>query len=183
RRAGAEGFAIDTMVGAGERSRTILARSTFRRPAAGELVAVTVAPRYEGYVVSMARPFVLGENTAAAAAIEAAGRAPERALEQLAPGAPGSRGTGAGRAAVASAATAAQVDEVWVHSSGVMEFEPPYFIPGSDATLEVDMAISIDVPLFFAPWGGLRIEDGFRLEPDGPRPRVAGGREAFRWHL
>jgi hypothetical protein len=45
------------------------------------------------------------------------------------------------------------------------------------------MAISIDVPLFFAPWGGLRIEDGFRLEPDGPRPRVAGRREAFPWQL
>jgi Xaa-Pro aminopeptidase len=72
---------------------------------------------------------------------------------------------------------------VWVHSSGVMEFEPPYFTPGSDATLDVDMAISIDVPLFFAPWGGLRIEDGFRLGPDGPHPRVAGRQEAFPWQL
>jgi Xaa-Pro aminopeptidase len=131
----------------------------------------------------MARPFVLGQNSAAAAAIDAAWLAQERALEQLAPGAPGSRATEAARAAVATAATAAQVDEVWVHSSGVMEFEPPYFTPGSDATLEVDMALSIDVPLFFAPWGGLRIEDGFRLEADGPRPRVGGRREAFPWQL
>ena len=32
------------------------------------------------------------------------------------------------------------------------------------------MAISIDVPLFFAPWGGLRIEDGFRSGADGAVP-------------
>ena len=176
RRAGAEGFTLDTMVGSGERSRTILARSTHRRPAAGELVAVTVLPRYEGYVVSMARPFVLGENAAVEAAIEAAWRTQEAAAAELAAGVPGSRATEAARAVAAAAGTGATVDEVWVHSSGVMEFEPPYFTPGANAPLVDGMAISIDVPFFFAPWGGLRIEDGFRLIDGGAVPRVADRR-------
>jgi Xaa-Pro aminopeptidase len=183
RRAGAEGFTLDTMVGSGERSRTILARSTHRRPAPGEIVAVTVLPRYEGYVCSLARPFVLGENAAAAAAIETAWRAQEAAVEQLAAGAPGSRATEAARAIAAAADTGAAVDEVWVHSMGVMEFEPPYFTPGADAPLQDGMAISIDVPFFFAPWGGLRIEDGFRLAGGSAVPRVADRRDAFPWQL
>ncbi len=50
-----------------------------------------------------------------------------------------------------------------VHSVGVIEFEPPIFGPGSAARLAKDMIISVDIPLFNAPWGGLRIEDGYRV--------------------
>jgi Xaa-Pro aminopeptidase len=131
----------------------------------------------------MARPFVLGENPSAAVAIDAAWRAQDAAAEQLVAGAPGSRATDAARAVAGAAATGATVDEVWVHSSGVMEFEPPYFTPGAAAPLRDGMAISIDVPFFFAPWGGLRIEDGFRLADGGAVPRVANRRDAFPWQL
>lgn len=133
--------------------------------------------------MSMARPFLRGANAAAEAAIDAAWRAQDAAAEQLVVGAPGARASEAARATVRAAATGALVDEVWVHSGGVMEFEPPYFTPGADAVLADGMAISIDVPLFFAPWGGLRIEDGFRLRADGAVPRVPDRRDAFPWRL
>jgi Xaa-Pro aminopeptidase len=42
-----------------------------------------------------------------------------------------------------------------------VEFESPIFGPGNHDPLEADMVLSIDVPLFHAPWGGLRYEDGF----------------------
>lgn len=182
-RAGAESMAIATMVASGERSRPILARSTSRRPAAGEVVAVTVAPRCEGYCVSMARPFLLGENPEIAREIETAWAAQAAAVERLVPGVRGSDATVAARDAIAQAGTAAEVIEVWVHSGGVMEFEPPYFTPGADPLLEAGMAISIDVPLFMAPWGGLRIEDGFVLEAGGARPRTDDRQEAFPWQM
>ena len=54
-----------------------------------------------------------------------------------------------------------------VHSVGVIEFEPPIFGPSSPATLEENMVISIDIPMFNTPWGGLRIEDGYLITPNG----------------
>jgi Xaa-Pro aminopeptidase len=54
-----------------------------------------------------------------------------------------------------------------VHSVGVIEFEPPIFGPSSAAQLKKDMIVSVDIPLFDAPWGGLRVEDGFRITESG----------------
>jgi Xaa-Pro aminopeptidase len=49
----------------------------------------------------------------------------------------------------------------------VTEFEPPIFGPSSDAKLKKDMVISVDIPMFNAPWGGLRVEDGFLITASG----------------
>ena len=54
-----------------------------------------------------------------------------------------------------------------VHSVGVIEFEPPIFGPSSPAVLREDMVISIDIPMFNTPWGGLRIESGYLITTDG----------------
>ena len=54
-----------------------------------------------------------------------------------------------------------------VHSVGVIEFEPPIFGPSSPAILREGMIISIDIPVFNAPWGGLRVEDGYLITADG----------------
>jgi len=50
---------------------------------------------------------------------------------------------------------------------GLIEFEPPIFGPSSTATLEEDMVVSVDIPVFNAPWGGLRVEDGFLVTATG----------------
>jgi Xaa-Pro aminopeptidase len=50
---------------------------------------------------------------------------------------------------------------------GLIEFEPPIFGPSSAATLEEGMVVSIDIPVFNAPWGGLRVEDGFLVTATG----------------
>jgi Xaa-Pro aminopeptidase len=54
-----------------------------------------------------------------------------------------------------------------LHSVGVTEFEPPIFGPSSGARLDQGMAISIDIPMFNASWGGLRVEDGFLVADTG----------------
>jgi Xaa-Pro aminopeptidase len=50
---------------------------------------------------------------------------------------------------------------------GVIEFEPPIFGPSSSAVILPGMIISVDIPLFNAPWGGLRIEDGYLITATG----------------
>ena len=57
-----------------------------------------------------------------------------------------------------------------VHSVGVVEFEPPIFGPSSAATVKKNMIISIDIPMFNTPWGGLRIEDGYLITANGAEP-------------
>jgi Xaa-Pro aminopeptidase len=185
RRAGAEGFTLASMVGSGPNSASILCRTTSRRIEAGDLVAVTLGPRCEGYCVSFARPFVIDEprDPEVVRAIETGWRSLEVAAELLSPGVAGARATRAARAVVADAGVCATLDEVWVHSMGLVEFEPPFLGPGSDALLEPGMAISIDVPLFHAPWGGLRIEDGYEITADGARERIAGSHDAFPWRI
>lgn len=179
RLAGAEGLAIETMVGSGPNSATILARSTTRMPSDGDVIAVTVAPRVEGYCACLARPFIRGGSRAAERAVAIAWDAQQAALSRLRSGAPGAGATAAARSAIRAASTGATIDEVWVHSIGVVEFEPPFFGPGSREPVRDGMAMSIDVPLFGASWGGLRVEDGFVMEGGGPRPRLPEHRELF----
>ena len=93
RRAGAEGTGIDTIVASGPNTRPILARSTFRRIGADDMVLLTVAPRYEGYHVAIGRPVLVGNPGAEIAALEAA-FAPSRPAAKPAPGHRGPRGRG-----------------------------------------------------------------------------------------
>jgi hypothetical protein len=66
----------------------------------------------------------------------------------------------------------ARIRDVWVHNTGMVEFEPPLFTATSGVRLQADMAVNIDVPIFDAPWGGMRLEDGFAVEGDRVRPRL-----------
>ena len=54
-----------------------------------------------------------------------------------------------------------------LHSVGVVEFEPPIFGPGSREVLRENMVISVDIPIFNTPWGGLRVEDGYLITAEG----------------
>jgi Xaa-Pro dipeptidase len=173
RHAGAEGFGIDTMVASGvANTRPILARSTFKRIEAGDLVAVTLAPRYEGYHAAIARPFLFRHNVPVEHAIRVARDAQRAAETALRAGSEGRKAEVASRAVVARGDTGAEFPYVGIHSIGVVEFEPPIFASTSSARVKDDMAISIDVPLFNARWGGLRIEDGFAIADGQAVPRL-----------
>lgn len=168
RRAGAEGTGIDTIVASGPNTRPILARSTFRRIQPNEMVLLTVAPRYEGYHAALGRPVLVGDPGAEIRhAVDAACQAQETCYRALRPGIEGREVEAIGRRIIAEAGLGSYFLYSGVHSVGVIEFEPPIFSPRSAATIEQDMIISIDIPLFDAPWGGLRVEDGYQIGADG----------------
>jgi Xaa-Pro aminopeptidase len=171
RRAGAEGTGIDTIVASGPNSRPILARSTFRRVEADDLVLLTVAPRYEGYHAAIGRVVIVGRPGAEIeAARDVAVAAQKACARALRPGVEGRAVEAIGRKIVAGAGLGRYFLYSGVHSVGVIEFEPPIFGPSSPAVLKKDMVVSIDIPLFGAPWGGLRIEDGYLVNEDGAEP-------------
>jgi Xaa-Pro aminopeptidase len=171
RRAGAEGTGIDTIVASGPHTRPILARPTFRRMGDDDLVLLTVAPRYEGYHGAIGRAVLVGDpGEKVVRALEVACRAQEACAQALRPGVEGRQVEAIGRQIVEEAGLGPYFLYSGVHSVGVIEFEPPIFGPSSPARLEKDMVISIDIPLFNTPWGGLRIEDGYLITETGATP-------------
>lgn len=171
RRAGAEGTGIDTIVASGPNTRPILARSTFRAIESDDMVLLTIAPRYEGYHAAIGRAVLVGNpNPEIKTALETAVRAQRACFEALRPGIEGRQVEAIGRQIAAGENLGQYFLYSGVHSVGVIEFEPPIFGPSSAAALQEDMVISIDIPLFHAPWGGLRIEDGYLITAGGAEP-------------
>jgi Xaa-Pro aminopeptidase len=171
RRAGAEGTGIDTIVASGPNSRPILARSTFRTIEADDLVLLTIAPRYEGYHAAIGRVVLLGNpNPEIKRALDTAIQAQQACGKALRPGAEGREVELIGRKIVSAENFGQYFLYSGLHSVGVIEFEPPIFGPSSPATLKENMIISIDIPMFNAPWGGLRIENGYLITASGAEP-------------
>jgi len=168
RRAGSEGMGIDTIVASGPNTRPILARTTMRKIGGDDLVLITLAPRYEGYHGAIARPVLVGEpGEEIRKAAEAAYHAQSTCHEALHPGIQGRLVEAEGRRIMAEAGLGENFLYSGLHSVGVVEFEPPIFGPGSGEVLRENMVISVDIPVFNAPWGGLRVEDGYLITGDG----------------
>jgi Xaa-Pro aminopeptidase len=181
RRAGSEGTGIDTIVASGPNSRPVLARSTFRRIEPDDLVLLTVAPRYEGYHAAIGRVVLVGDpGPEVRRALDAAIRAQRAASEALRPGREGREVEAVGRGIMADAGLGQYFLYSGLHSVGVIEFEPPIFGPSSPAVLEEGMVISIDIPVFNTPWGGLRVEDGYVITATGSEPLVRTPHEIRR---
>ena len=174
RRAGAEGTGIDTIVASGPHARPILARSTFRKIESGDLVVLTVAPRYEGYHGAIGRPVFVGQvNAEARHAFDVALSAQKACSALLRSGIEGREVDALGRRIVGDAGLGQYYLYTGVHSVGVIEFEPPIFNAQNQTILQPNMCLSIDIPMFNAPWGGLRIEDGFLITESGAESCIA----------
>jgi Xaa-Pro aminopeptidase len=169
RRMGSEGMGIDTIVGSGrDNTRTILTRTTRRKIEYGDHVLLTIAPRYEGYHGAIGRVAALGQiDPDISRAYAVAKNAQDAARAQLRPGALGKDLDAAARRVVEDAGLGRHFAYSGIHSVGVTEFEPPILTSWHDEPLEESMVFSIDIPIFFATWGGLRLEDGFVITSSG----------------
>ena len=172
RRMGSEGMGIDTIVGAGrENTFAIITRTTPRRIARGEHVLLTLAPRYEGYHGAIGRVAAVGGVDARIAhAVDTAIAAQAATAAALRPGRLGKELDAIAREVCRKAGYEKNFAYTGIHSVGTVEFEPPILTSHSETRLVPGMVFSIDIPIFFAPWGGLRIEDGFLVTPQGAEP-------------
>jgi Xaa-Pro aminopeptidase len=130
-----------------------------------------VAPRYQGYHAAIGRVVLVGNpGPEVRRALDTAIRAQRAASQALRPGREGRQVEAVGRGIVADAGLGQYFLYSGLHSVGVIEFEPPIFGPSSPATLKENMVISIDIPMFNTPWGGIRIEDGYAITATGSEP-------------
>ena len=172
RRMGSEGMGIDTIVGAGAtHTGPILTRTTFREVGPGDHVLLTIAPRYEGYHGAIGRVATVGEvRREISAAVDTAIAAQDAVRAAMRPGVPGKELDRIARDMCRAADLEQYFAYSGIHSVGVVEFEPPIMTSWYGEPLAEDMVLSIDIPFFFAPWGGLRIEDGFLVGASGAEP-------------
>ena len=169
RRMGAEGTAIDTIVGSGPNARPIIARSTGRKLQKGDLIVLSIGPRLGGYHAALGRPVFLGETVPDDLdhAMRIARQALEATREALKPGAIGRDVEAAGRDHVREGGLIDYYVYNSCHSVGTVEAEEPILGPASDLVIRQNMVFNIDIPLFLAPFGGFRCEDGFLVTADG----------------
>lgn len=168
---GTEGTGIDTIVGSGPNARPIVVRTTHRKVDRGDLLGVTVIPRYEGYHGAVGRPISVGRPLPQVEEAVALGvEAQKKVLRHLRPGALGRDVENEARKVMATKGLDPYFAYVGIHSVGVVEFEPPIFFSTSDVTIKENMVVSVDIPCFLAPWGGFRVEDGYHVTADGPKP-------------
>ena len=182
RQLGSEGMGIDTIVAAGsERTRPILARTTTAPIRAGDHVLLTIAPRYEGYHGAIGRVAAVGEiNPEIEAAVSVAIRAQDAVVSALKPGTTGASVDRIARDVCRAAGLEQYFAYSGVHSVGVVEFEPPILTSWHEEPLAPGMVFSVDIPMFGAPWGGLRIEGGYLVGPGGAEPLQGLPREIHR---
>lgn len=169
RKAGCEGYGIDTIIASGPNAYHVLARTTNRVIEENDMVILTLAPRYEGYHGACGRTVIVGDpGQAAIEAVEASVRAQKTCAQNLRPGNVGSQVEAMGRAVMAQAGYGEHFLYSGLHSVGVIEFEPPILGPSSDTVIAENMVISVDIPLFEAPIPGVRTEDGYLITKAGP---------------
>ncbi len=129
---------------------------------------MTVAPRYEGYHAAIGRLVLVGNpSPEVRRALEVAIRAQQACHQALRPGVEGRQVEAVGRRVVEEAGLGSYFLYSGIHSVGVIEFEPPIFGPSSSEMIQEDMVLSVDIPMFNASWGGLRVEDGYRITATG----------------
>lgn len=171
RNLGSEGMGIDTIVASGKKhTHPIIARTTFRQIEKNDLILLTIAPRYEGYHGAIGRPIIVGNvEKEVEHAIQTAIHAQNAAKKFLVPGEDGYKADQAARKVAEEAGLGNHFVYSGIHSIGITEFEPPVLKSTFTDKVEENMVFSIDIPLFFNSWGGLRFEDGFHVTKEGPR--------------
>ena len=172
RKMGSEGMGIDTMVAAGkDHTMPILARITDREVKDGDLVVVTLAPRYQGYHGAVARPFFIGKQSDTIMNVfELVKQAQEQTAAKLRPGVTAKEVDETSREVLNNAGIGNHFVYTGVHSTGVIEFEAPILASKSDVVIEKNMVYSIDIPIFITEWGGMRLENGYLITENGPEP-------------
>ena len=172
RKMGSEGMGIDTMVASGkDHTMPILARITDREVKDGDLVVVTLAPRYQGYHGAVARPFFIGKQSDTIMNVfELVKQAQEQTAAKLRPGVTAKEVDETSREVLNNAGIGNHFVYTGVHSTGVIEFEAPILASKSDVVIEKNMVYSIDMPIFITEWGGMRLENGYLITENGPEP-------------
>ncbi len=173
RKMGGEGLGYRTIVGTAERAVGIISPASDRIFRNGEIVLSGFSPRFNGYNATACYPIVVGgkPNNIQDKFIKDICQALYLTKEALKPGLSGREIDSVPRKYLLSKGYEKYMVMPFVHSSGLCEFERPFFGPGSDDIIQENQVICIDVPLFgHEEIPGIRVETGYRTTGNGSLP-------------
>lgn len=163
---GADGFGIEPMIGAGPNAASVLCRSSRQRIERDDIVRLAIITRYEGYCATIGRPVFVGNiDPAMKERLDILAEARAACISAAQAGVRGEAIEGAGRRVLKGHGY--EYTYSGVHSIGCQEFETPIFGPGVEGIVVENTMLSIEIPLFHQPWGGLHLEDGIRITEHG----------------
>jgi len=170
RKMGSDGFGYRTIIGSGERAIGIIPAASDRIFKKGELVLTGIAPRYNGYNATACYPLVVGNKPDAIQKrwIHDVCEALYVTRNALRPGVTGVEIDSVPRKFLIEKGYGDYMPMPFVHSSGLSEFERPFFGPHSDDVIQENQVICIDIPLFgHEHIPGIRVETGYRITQRG----------------
>ena len=170
RKMGCDGFSYRTIIGAAERSIGIIPAASDRIFGNGEIVITGVAPRYNGYSATACAPVVVGNkpNETQRKWMADIGEALLLTRDAIRPGLTGRQIDAVPRKLLTSRGYGDYMPMPFVHSSGLCEYEKPFFGPSSDDVIEENMVLCIDIALFgHKEIPGIRVETGYRVTGNG----------------
>lgn len=167
RREGAEHI-IFTVFGSGERTNTIVGRPTDKVIMDGDMIMLSLAIQYQGYVATCEAPFAVGNvSKETKHVIDVLINASAAGLPYLKAGEPMKNFVRAVRNYFRE--TGLEKYDVYppLHGIGCAEAESPYPDENTEAVFEAGMTANTDISLFGLPGGSNRIEEGFVITEEG----------------
>ena len=173
RKLGGDGWGYRTIIGSGERASGIVPAASDRVFKKGELVLTGIAPRYNGYNATACYPVVVGNKPDKVQEkwIKDVCEALQLTRDALKPGLTGMEIDSVPRKFLIEKGYADYMPMPFVHSSGLSEFEKPFFGPNSQDIIQENQVICIDIALFSHEYiPGIRVETGYRITKQGAVP-------------
>jgi Xaa-Pro aminopeptidase len=170
RKAGCDGLSYRTIIGTAERSIGIIPPASDRVFRNGEIVITGIAPRYNGYSATACAPIVVGgrPNETQKKWTADICEALLIARDAIKPGLTGRQIDAVPRKFLLSRGYGDYMPMPFVHSSGLCEYEKPFFGPSSDDVIQENMVLCIDIALFgHREIPGIRVETGYRVTANG----------------
>ena len=169
RRAAPEGPAFETIVLSGERTAWPHGRTGTRALREGDWLLIDFGVRWNGYCCDVTRTVVLGEPTARQRDVHDAVRtALEAAAAACAAGARARDVDRTARRVLRERGFARGIAHATGHGVGLELHEEPRLHRSEEARLPPDAVVTLEPGLYFPEWGGVRIEDDYRVTDNGP---------------
>lgn len=173
RKMGGEGYGYRTIVGTAERAIGIIPPASERIFQNGEIVLTGLSPRFNGYNATACYPVVVGRkpNKIQDKFIKDVCEALFVTKEALKPGITGTEIDSFPREFLIKRGYEKYMTMPFVHSSGLCEFERPFFGPTSKDIIQENQVICIDIALFgHKDIPGIRVETGYRITKTKAEP-------------
>ncbi len=168
RRLGAEGPSFDTIVAFGENAAKPHAMPTDRRLQSGDLVMIDMGLVCQGYCSDLTRTFVIGPP--GGQFIERhrlVRRAMLAGIRAIRAGVECAEVDQAARRVLDEAGYGGCFGHALGHGVGLAVHEEPRLSPRSRKKLQAGMVVTVEPGIYFADWGGIRLEKMVIVHEDG----------------